>query len=138
MWHSTWQRRRKQGSPGSHRPSRQTSGRWQFFVPHLAALEDRTLPSTLTVLNNADNGDGSVRALIAEAQDGDQIGLDDSMRGQTITLTSGELAITKNLDIEGPGADQLAVSGNHANRVFDISGGVTVTIAGLTISDGRF
>jgi hypothetical protein len=30
------------------------------------------------------------------------------MQGQTITLTSGQLAITKNLDIEGLGADRLA------------------------------
>jgi hypothetical protein len=101
------------------------------------ALEDRTLPSTLTVLNNLDSGDGSLRAMIAAASDGDTINFDRHLRGQTITLTSGELAITKSLDIEGLGADQLAVSGNHASRVFNISGGVTVTIAGLTITDGH-
>jgi hypothetical protein len=56
--------------------------------------------------------------------------------GQTITLTSGEFAINKDLDIEGPGAGHLAISGNHQSRVLDISGGVTVTIAGLTITDG--
>jgi hypothetical protein len=99
-------------------------------------LEGRALPSTLTVLTNADDGQGSLRAVIAEAQNGDQIIFDHSMKGQTITLTSGELAITKDLDIEGPGADQLAVSGNHASRIFDISGGVAVTIAGLTITAG--
>jgi hypothetical protein len=105
-------------------------------VPRLLVLEDRTLPSTLTVLTNADSGDGSLRAGIADAQSGDQIVFDPSLQGQTITLTSGELAITKSLDIEGLGADQLAISGNHASRIFDISGGVTVTLAGLTITDG--
>jgi hypothetical protein len=99
-------------------------------------LEDRTLPSTLTVLNNADDGDGSLRAVIAVAQNGDQIAFDQSLRGQTITLTSGELALAKNLDIEGLGADQLSISGNHQSRIFDIGGGVTVTIAGLTLADG--
>jgi hypothetical protein len=99
-------------------------------------LEDRTLPSTLTVLNNADHGDGSLRAAIADAHSGDQIIFDPSLRGQTIALTSGELTIDKGLDLEGLGADQLAVSGSHLSRVFDISGGVTVTITGLTVSDG--
>jgi hypothetical protein len=94
------------------------------------------LPSILTVLTNADSGDGSLRAAIANAQSGDQIVFDDSLRGQTITLTSGELAIAEDLDIEGPGADQLAVSGNDQSRVFSITGGATVTIAGLTITDG--
>jgi hypothetical protein len=109
-----------------HRPS---------CVPRLLVLEDRTVPSTLTVMTNADSGDGSLRATIAAAQSGDQIVFDNSLQGQTITLAS-QLTITKSLDIEGPGADQLAVSGNHASRIFDISGGVMVTIAGLTMTDG--
>jgi len=46
-----------------------------------------------------------------------------SLAGQLITLTSGEVAITKNLDIEGLGAGMLTVSGNNASRIFDISGG---------------
>src|SRR5260370_15097869 len=59
-----------------------------------------------------------------------------SLKGQTIRLTSGPLAITKSMDMEAPGADKLAVSGNHASRIFAVSGGVRVIIAGLTISDG--
>ena len=56
----------------------------------------------------------------------------------TIKLTSGELAINKSLDIEGLGADRLTISGNDASRVFDVTdAGVTVTLAGLTISHGR-
>ncbi len=107
------------------------------FAPRLEILEDRTVLSTWTVTNPADSGDGSLRAVIATAQSGDQIVFDGSLQGQTITLTSGELALTKDLDIEGPGADQLTISGNHASRIFSISGGVTVTIAGLTITNGR-
>jgi hypothetical protein len=88
----------------------------------------------LTVTSPADSGDGSLRAVIAEAQSGDQIVFDDSLRGQTITLTSGELAVTKDLDIEGPGPDQLAVRGG-GDRVFETDGR-SVTITGLTITNG--
>jgi hypothetical protein len=36
-------------------------------------LEERTVLSTWTVTNSADSGDGSLRAVIAAAQSGDQI-----------------------------------------------------------------
>jgi len=39
------------------------------------------------------------------------------------------------LTLTGPGANKLTISGNHNSRVFDITDG-TVTIAGLTITDG--
>src|SRR5215472_846437 len=122
MWHHTWLRWLKQGSAGS-RCSRRPRPARRPFLPRLLALEDRTLPSTLTVLSSADSGDGSLRAAIAAAQSGDQIVFDPGLRGQTITLTSGELAISKDLDIEGLGADQLTVSGHHASRIFNLSGG---------------
>jgi hypothetical protein len=46
------------------------------------------------------------------------------------------LSITGDLSIDGPGTQRLAVSGNHQSRIFRISGSVSVTISGLTISDG--
>jgi hypothetical protein len=102
-------------------------------------LEERTVPSTLTVTNNLDTGivgDGSLRGEITAAASGDTINFDPSLAGQTITLTGGELAISKSLNIEGLGTGQLTVSGNNASRIFDISAGVTVTIAGMTMTDG--
>src|SRR5262249_36266185 len=107
-----WLRRRSRSGRRSRTASRPA------FVPRLLVLEDRTLLSTITVLTNAASGPGSLRAAIADAQSGDQIVFDPSLYGQTITLTSGQLAVSKSLDIEGPGADQLAVSGNHQSRVF--------------------
>ncbi|MFL5340385.1 MAG: hypothetical protein ACJ8F7_09560 [Gemmataceae bacterium] len=96
------------------------------------------MPSKLTVLNNHDGGAGSLRDTIGRAHDGDTIVFAAGLAGQTITLTSDELAIKKSLDIEGPGADKLAVSGNDTYRVFDVvNQGLTVTIAGLTITHGH-
>ena len=86
------------------------------------ALEDRTVPSTFLVTTTADNGAGSLRSalLAANAVSGaDTILFSSSVHG-TITLTSGELSITDDLTIAGPGADRLSVSGNDASRVFHI------------------
>src|SRR5262249_34856285 len=43
---------------------------------------------------------------------------------------------TNDVEIDGPGANRLTVSGNNASRVFDIGNKATVTIAGLTIANG--
>ena len=108
------------------------------FVPRLEEFECRTLLSTLTVLNDADSGSGSLRDTIAAASSGDTINFDPSLRDHTITLTSGELVLNKSLDIEGLGASHLTISGNDASRVFDIIGvGWTVTLADLAIVHGR-
>jgi hypothetical protein len=47
---------------------RPRSARRPCFAPCLLVLEDRTLPSTLTVLTNADSGDGSLRAAVVAAR----------------------------------------------------------------------
>src|SRR5262245_28710570 len=49
----------------------------------LEALEDRTVPSTLTATSAADSGPGSLRAEIAAAQSGDTINFAPSLQGQT-------------------------------------------------------
>src|SRR5262245_19993332 len=125
-------------APGRHpragcHPSRKSPS----VLPRLELLEDRTVPSTLTVLNNLDSGAGSLRYAIGHSRDGDTIVFAPDRAGQTITLTSGSLDIKRSLDIEGPGAGLLAVSGNNTSRVFDLGAGLTVNISGLTITHGR-
>src|SRR5260370_37495043 len=83
---------------------RKTPAARSTFRPALEALEDRWVPSTLTVLNNLDSGAGSLRAEIAVAHNGDAIVFAPSLTGQTITLTSGELLLKHSLTIAGPGA----------------------------------
>lgn len=93
--------------------------------------------SIITVMNTNDSGAGSLRAALAAAADGDTINFDPSVNGQTITLTSGQLSVNHSIAITGPGADMLAVDGNHASRVFYIASGKTVTISGLTVTNGN-
>jgi hypothetical protein len=109
------------------------------FRPTLTCLDDRWLPSTLTVTTLADSGAGSLRGQIAAAASGDTIVFDSSLTDGTVSLTSGELLINKNLTITGLGADHLAVSRSTsaaAFRIFEIAAGNTVSISGLTISNG--
>ena len=108
------------------------------FRPRLETLERRDVPSTLTVTNNLDSGAGSLRAEIAVARSNDTIVCASNLSGQTINLTSGELDITKNLTIQGPGAGKLIVSGGNASRVFEVDGAKTkVTLSGLDIVLGN-
>ena len=54
-----------------------------------------------------------------------------------ITLAGTELAIISDLTISGPGADQLAISGNDASRVFSVAVGAEVVISDVTIANGN-
>jgi len=106
----------------------------------LEALEDRRLMTTFSVSNVLDGGPGSLRDAITAANGApgaDVIRFAPAARDGTIALTGGPLNITDDLIIAGPGADRLTVSGNLASRVFQIGGGVAVTIDGLTVARGR-
>ena len=89
-------------------------------APRIEGLEARVVLSTLTVMNNADSGPGSLRGTIAGAGSGDIVNFSPSLDGQTITLSSGEIDIQTNLSIIGPGPNELTISGNNASRIFDI------------------
>jgi hypothetical protein len=97
--------------------------------------------ATFTVTNLNDAGPGSLRQAVLGANSNagaDLITFQAGLTG-TITLTSGQLAVYASVDIEGPGADVITVSGNDASRVFYLyadSAGEAVTIAGLTIAHG--
>src|SRR5262249_41446223 len=89
--------------------------------------------ATITVTNTNDSGAGSLRQAIADAHSGDTVRF--GVTG-TITLTTGELLVDKSIIISGPGSDNLTVDANYSSRVFHVSGGLTATIAGLTITKG--
>jgi hypothetical protein len=97
--------------------------------------------ATLTVTSTADSGAGSLRQALADAQDGDTIQFAPALNGQTIGLTSAELAIDKNITITGPGPSNLAVQRSTATgtpkfRIFHVLPGHVVLIAGLNIIGG--
>ena len=112
------------------------------FRPQLTALENRALLSTYTVANTNDSGVGSLRYEIGLAtadSTNDTVTFSSLFNtAQTITLTSGQLVLTKNtgtLTIQGPGETLLSVSGKNASRVFYLHGG-SAYLSGLTVSGG--
>jgi hypothetical protein len=71
----------------------------------LEALEDRALPSTLTVTSATDDGSaGTLRAVLAASHDGDTIRFAPQLDGSTIALTQGQLVVDHDLSIVGLGA----------------------------------
>lgn len=96
----------------------------------------------LIVTNTNDSGLGSLRQAIADAPVApavSDIWFDPSLTlaPATITLSSGQLSIDRNLAIHGPGAQRLAISGNRQSRVIAVQANRRVGISGLTLSEGN-
>ena len=83
----------------------------------------------------------SLREAIALSAAGDVVNFAPEMATPNATgitvLSGGQLVINRALTIQGPGARKLALSGNNASRVFQISGAGAVRITGLTLTRGR-
>jgi hypothetical protein len=94
--------------------------------------------STILVTTNADSGNGSLRQAIqfnAFLGGGNTISFSNTV-SSPVVLTSGELLISNNVTIDGPGAKALSVSGNMSSRVFHLVGDANASISGLTIVRG--
>ena len=92
----------------------------------------------LTVLNTSDSGPGSLRAIIQTANsnnEADSISFTEALRGETIVLTSDELALTSEITITGF-SRELTISGNEERRIFVITNDAEVTISDLDLIDG--
>ncbi len=101
----------------------------------LERCEPRWLPSTLTVTSATDGAAGSLRTTIASAAAGDTIRFASKLKGASLSLTLGELAINKSLTILGSG-QTLNAGGN--SRVLEVDGpGTSVILSQLTITGGR-
>src|SRR5437016_5836799 len=84
--------------------------------PRVEALEDRTAPATFTVTNANDDGAGSLRQAIRDANanpGADTITFQASAfpSGSQINLSSGDYHINVSVAIQGPGILNLTVSG---------------------------
>jgi S-layer homology domain len=99
----------------------------------------RAAAATAIVTNGNDVGSGSLRQAIADAAPGDTITFAPNVT--TVTLTTAELAIAKDLTIQGNSQDTVLIersieSGTPEFRIFHITAG-TVSISGLSIAQGK-
>ena len=118
----------------------------------IGAFELRPLSESLVVTTLADENDGnadpsfgtgtSLREAIAFANsnpDASTVTFDPTLTAAgpaTITLTAGQINLTTDVTIAGPGADQLTISGGGVQRIFFVGSGVTARFSGLTLADG--
>ncbi len=113
-----------------------------FFPPpplaHAATITVQSSADGSAIPGNCPGGGCRLRDAIAAANPagGDTIDFNLTYPA-TITLTSGELLITKSLTINGPDAISLTISGGNATRVMEVFFGITVTLSGVTISNGK-
>ncbi|HEX5955788.1 MAG TPA: choice-of-anchor Q domain-containing protein [Solirubrobacterales bacterium] len=98
---------------------------------------------TVTNLNNA--GAGSLRQAVIDANAAagtDTVVFQSGLTG-TVTLAGTDIDVLESLEIQGPDAGVITVSGNNASRIFyinpDTNGnpGDPVRISGLTLTDGN-
>ncbi len=130
-----------------------------YLLLALVALSGAGRAATITVTSTADNTtvDGQVTLREAINAANTDASVDGSMAGsggdtivfdatvfasaQTIQLTTVLPNLSSNITITGPGANLLTVNGeaqsNNNYRIFNVTTGNTVSISGLTISNGK-
>jgi hypothetical protein len=92
---------------------------------------------TIRVTKNGDDGSvGTLREALNSAGNGDTI--DVSGITGTISLTNGQLLISRSVTIIGPGPSRLNVRGAATNPVFRVQSDGDVSICGLTITHFSF
>lgn len=90
------------------------------------------------VTTSGDSGLGSLRFTITYSTNGSTITFTNTLSGDTIPLTSGQLLLNKNLTIDGSAlAGGITISGNQASRIFGVTNGSAVTLNSLTLANGR-
>ena len=123
----------------SSQHSRPAKGKRPRTRLSIEQLEDRVVPSTLTVTSLADSGAGTLRAAITQADAASGPSTINFAVSGAIILESALPDLSQNINILGPGPAGLTLQRDAsapACSMFYIDYGETVTIAGLTMTGG--
>jgi len=125
-------------------PKHRSAPRWR---PGLEALEDRCVPSTLTVDHTWDNSappgtpapQGTLEWAAGIAQNGDTIVITGAAVKHGIDLTHGEVILTQQgLTIAtAAGKSPATINGDNLSRVFELASGASVTMDAVIITGGN-
>ena len=103
-----------------------------------ALVAAAVLSQFAVVTTASDSGPGSLRSTILNAASGSTVIFTNTLSGQTITLTSGQLVLTNNLTIDASElAEGIWINGNTNSRIFLIHSGANVALNGLTLTNGN-
>jgi len=89
--------------------------------------------ATIVVTNLANNGPGTLRSALTNAQNYDVITF--AVTGLITNGVAGGLSIRNTLSIVGPGPSLLSITGTNGSRAFIVSNGVTASISGLAFTN---
>jgi hypothetical protein len=92
-----------------------------------------------TVNNTNPTGSGSLAQAMTDQNNGtgpDRVLFQSGLSG-SITLTSDLTTVDEPLQVLGPGANVLAINGNNAHRIFNVTSGGDLTVSGLTMTNGN-
>lgn len=92
------------------------------------------LTDELEVSNTNDSGPGSLRELLGSAPSGASVFVESFVRG-TITLTTGVISVDRTINLIGPGASTLALSGGDAQAILAVEETGDLTLSGLTLTN---
>ncbi|GMU44034.1 MAG: CSLREA domain-containing protein [Xanthomonadales bacterium] len=121
-------------------------GSVQPFASSSAQATHTVASATVVVNSSADPGNGVCDASECTLREGvalansamlQDVDFDSAFFSvpRVITLTAGEITTSRSVNINGPGAALLTVSGNNATRIFEL-GAHTVNLSGATLTGG--
>ena len=90
----------------------------------------------VVVGHRLDDHHSSLRNTILNACDGDTLTFASNLQGERHLLTSGTIALNKNLTILGDDVSKTWITGMHLSPVFTINSGVTVELRDLYLTNG--
>jgi hypothetical protein len=111
------------------------------FSGNTASTAQPNVSASTVVVNTNDSGGGSLRQAVLIANNAGSaatITFTNTLSGQIITLTNGQLTLSNAVTIDAsllPAGIQI--SGNNSSRVFQITSDTVVTLNALTLCNGQ-
>jgi len=106
----------------------------------IGAVEVQPGDTNTLVTTTADSGSGSLRfaAFLVNFGVTNRITFSNTLSGQTILLTSGQIVLSSNVTIDASSlTNGIQINGNNHSRIFEISNNATVVLNSLTLTNGN-